>query len=170
MSLIQYTPGGGYHVVGTSRGGPPGPQGATGPTGPQGVGTVVSAFATINGGTVVLTTSYSLILSTTITTTGPGYILGHSTVQVKNDDNIDHFVDFYMVVNGGTSNTTSEDIRKPSGGVSGYANLTIIYRYNSSIPAGTYPLEIWGRTRTALSQANSLVVDHADISGLGNLA
>jgi hypothetical protein len=166
MSLIQYRPGGGYHTVGTSKTGTPGPPG---PTGPQGVGTVVSAFATINGGSVVLTTSYSLVLSTTITTTGPGYILGHSTVQIKNDDNKDHFVDFYMVVNGGTSNTTSEDIRKPSGGVSGYGNLTIIYRC-SSVPAGTYPLEIWGRVREALSQPNSIVVDHADISGLGNLA
>jgi hypothetical protein len=171
MSLIQYRPGGGTGIVGSSKGGiGVGPMGPTGPTGPQGLqgpaGTVVSAFTTINGGSVTLTTSYSLILSTTITTTGSGYILGHSTVQVKNDDNVDHFVDFYMVVNGGTSNLTSEDVRKPSGGVSGYANLTIIYRCNS-IPAGTYPLEIWGRSRLA---ATNLVVDHADISGLGNLA
>jgi hypothetical protein len=36
MFLIHYRPGGGYHVVGTSREGPSGPTGPTGPTGPSG--------------------------------------------------------------------------------------------------------------------------------------
>lgn len=166
MSLIHYKPGGGYHVVGSSR---LGPQGATGPTGPQGAGTVVSAFSTINGGSVTLTTSYALIHSTTITTTGVGYILGQSSIQIKNDDNIDHFVEFYMKVNGSTGNITSEDIRKPVGGVSGYANFTILHR-SGSVVAGTYPLEIYGKCQTALNTPGSLVVDHLDLAGLGNLA
>lgn len=34
MSLVKYRPGGGYHVVGSSRQGPQGPTGPTGPTGP----------------------------------------------------------------------------------------------------------------------------------------
>lgn len=167
MSLIQYRPGGGSGVVGTTKAG--GGVGPPGPQGPQGVGVVVSAFSAINGGSVVLTTSYSLIHSTTITTTGVGYILGQSTVQIKNDDNIDHWVDFYMVVNGSTSNTTSEDIRKPSGGVSGYANLFLIHR-SDSVSAATYNIQVYGKVREALNTAGSLVVDHLDLSGLGNLA
>ena len=152
------------------RQGPPGPEGPQGPVGPPGTTSVVSAFVALNGGIVNLTNTYSIIASTTITTTGTGHIVGQCNLQVRNTDNEDHVVDFYLIVNGGTSNVTTEDVRKINGGVPGYANLSIIYRCPIVTPA-TYPIQLWGRYSTGSAPtAGQLIVDHVDILGLGNLA
>jgi hypothetical protein len=149
------------------RTGPEGPQGATGPQGP---GSTVSAFATINGGTINLTNTYANIVSTTITTTTTGYIMGQCSFQIVNTDNEDHVVDFYLVVNGSTSNISTEDVRKITSGIPGYANLFIIHRC-PSVAAGTHNLQLWGRYSSGGSPAaGELVVDHADLSALGNLS
>lgn len=152
-----------------------GPTGAastvTGPTGPTGPiqARTVSAYTGINGGSFALTTGYAQVFTTTITTQVTGYILGTTTIQVKNTDSVDHNVEFYMEVNGSVSNITTEDIRKQTAGVAGYANLTIMHRSGIIGPA-TYALKLYGKTLEALVSPNSLVVDYANITGLGNLS
>lgn len=146
-----------------------GPIGPVGPVGPQGPGIVVSSFAS-SSSPQNIPSSYTLLLADTITTTGTGYILGQANLQVANTDNVDHKVSFYLVVNGSTSNVTNEDVAKENGGVPGYSNLAIVHR-SGSVVAGTYPIQLWGRyTSGSPPSPGELVVDHIDMSGLGNLA
>lgn len=144
-----------------------GATGATGPTGPLQARTM-SSYTGFNSGSTVLGTGYALILATSITTAVTGYILGTSAIQVKNADSVDHNVDFYMEVDGSVSNVTSEDVRKRTAGVDGFANLTILHRSGLNGP-GTYALKVYGRTLEPQVSAGSLVVDHIDVVGLGNL-
>lgn len=145
-----------YNSLQTS---PTGPTGATGPT-------IVSSFATSDS-SQVLTTSYEVLLTDTITVTG-GRILGQCSLQVVNGDSIDHFVDFYIEVNGSVSNVASEDIRKRTGGVDGAANIFILQR-SGILPAGTYELKVFGKSRDSQQSAGTLAVNHIDFAGLGNL-
>jgi hypothetical protein len=170
MSLLHYKPGGGTSMVGSSKGataaGPVGLTGATGPTGPAGPNTIPSAYATLNGGTITLTTSYVPLLTTTITTDVSSYLLGHCTVQVANTNNAVHLVQFYMEVNGSVSNITQERIpARISASVFNFTNLTIIHRSGIE-PASTYSITLFGKADTG----TGMVVDHIDLSGLGNLS
>jgi hypothetical protein len=158
MSLISYTPGGGSSVVGSTKSG-----GTTVVNSPP---RVPSAFATINSNLITLTASYQVILQTTITTTSVGYILGNAVAQVINTDSTDHTATIYMEVNGSTSNTTSEDIRKNTAGVDGAANLTIIHRTSIFEPVSSYNITLYAKCDT---NNGTVKINHADLFGLGNL-
>lgn len=144
-----------------------GATGVTGPVGPTGMETIPSGFTGLNGGAIALSTGYTGIFSTEVTTSATGYIMGQAAIQVANPDTIDHWTDFYLVVNGSTGNTTTEDVRKKTGGVNGYANLNLIHRSGLVAP-GTYSTTIYGRVQESVATSN-VVVDHIDLFTLGNL-
>ena len=149
----------------TGRTGATGSTGATGPTGPT---AVPSGFNTMNSGTYPLSTGYTGIMSTSVTTSATGYIMGQVALQVANPDTANHYVDFYIVVNGSTGNVTSGFVDRRTGGVNGYANLSLIHR-SGVVGPGTWSTTLFGRVRDVSSTA-SVVVDHADIFSLGHLA
>lgn len=172
--LYRYIPGvGKVSAAVNGPTGPVGPQGIpgtavnTGATGPTGAETIPSGFTGLNGGAVALGTGYTGIYSTQVVTSATGYIMGQAAIQVANPDTIDHWVDFYLVVNGSTGNITSEDIRKRTGGVNGYANLNLIHR-SGLVGPGTWTTTIYGRVQD-LSSTSNVVVDHIDLFTLGNL-
>jgi hypothetical protein len=149
----------------TGPSGATGPTGATGATGPAGPNTIPSAYNTLAGSDVTLTTSFQPILTTSITTTTNSYLLGMGTVQVYNSLNAAHFVEFYMEVNGSISSTVKERIpARVSSTVFTFANLTLIHRSGLE-PIGTYSITIYGKG----DATPGLVVDHSDLTGLGNL-
>lgn len=147
--------------------GPTGATGATGMTGPTGPQTIPSGYTGLNGGIIALGTGFTGLYSVNVTTSATGYILGQAAIQVANPDTADHWVDFYLVVNGSTGNVTSEDIRKRTGGVNGYANLNLIHRSGLVAP-GTYSSTLYGRVQD-LSATSNVIVDHIDLFTLGNL-
>lgn len=189
--LFRYVPGVGR--VPSVLDGPAGPQGlpgtaantgATGPTGsastitgptgpastvtgPTGTSTIPSGFTGINGGTIPLTTGYTGIYSVNVTTSATGYIMGQAAVQIANPDSVNHNVHFYLVVDGSTGNTTSENIEKKTGGANGVANLNLIHR-SGLVSPGTYSATLYGRVQDVSSTAN-VIVDHIDMFTLGNL-
>jgi hypothetical protein len=114
----------------------------------------------------VLTDTFQPLLSSTITTSVTGYILGQTSIQVANSGNDDHWVTFYQTVNGSMGNQTTEEVRKKTGSVNGYGNLFLITRSGIDAP-GTYNITLYGKVD---SNVNYVVVDHIDQSGLGNLS
>jgi hypothetical protein len=170
--LYRYIPGVGRVSAGIL--GPTGPQGvsgtatntgATGPTGP--IELTPSGFSTMNSGTFALQTGYTGIKSTSVTTSATGYVLGQASVQVANPDSANHWVDFYITVNGSVGNTTSEQIEKKTGNVNGYGNFTLLHR-SGLVGPGTWGATVYGRVRD-VSNSASVVVDHLDLVALGNL-
>jgi len=107
-------------------------------------------------------------MSTTVTTSATGYIMGQAAIQVANPDTANHYVDFYMVVNGSTGNVTSGYVDKKTAGVNGYTNLSLIHR-SGLVGPGTWSSTLYGRVRD-LSASTNVVVDHADVFSLGHLA
>lgn len=151
----------------TGNTGPTGAAGSAGVTGPTGPTAVPSGFITVNGSTLALTTGYTGISSTTVATTATGYIMGQATIQVANPDNTDHWVDFYITVNGSTGNVTTQNIQRRTGGVNGYQNIALIHRSGLTAP-GIWATTLFGRVRDVSSVAN-VVVDHVDLFTLGHL-
>lgn len=147
--------------------GPTGATGVTGPIGPTGLETIPSGFTGINGGSIALSTGYTGIYSTQVTTSATGYVMGQAAVQVANPDSLNHWVDFYLVVNGNTGNVTTENIEKRNAGVDGYANLFLIHRSGLVAP-GTWTSTLFGRVRD-LAATSNVIVDHVDMFTLGNL-
>ena len=178
--LYRYVPGVGK--VGTTQIGPIGPTGPqgvpgmaantgatgfTGPTGPTGAETIPSGFTAFNSATVALSTGYTGIASTAVTTSATGYVFGQASVQVRNQDSVDHVVDLYLVVNGSTGNVTTEDMRKRNAGVDGYANFSLLHR-SGIVGPGTYSTTVYARVQEPISTSN-VIVDHLDMFALGNL-
>lgn len=146
-----------------------GATGAMGPTGPTGTGTdtIPSGFTGLNGGTVTLGTGYTGLYSVSVVTSATGYVMGQAAIQIANPDTNNHWVDFYLVVNGSTGNITTENIEKKTGSVNGYANLNLVHRSGIVAP-GTWTTTLFGRVRDVSSTA-SVIVDHIDMFTLGNL-
>lgn len=94
--------------------------------------------------------------------------MGQASLQVANPDNTNHWVDFYMTVNGSTGNVSTQNIEKRIGGVNGYENISLIHRSGLTAP-GTWAITLHGRVRD-VSAIASVVVDHVDLFGLGHLS
>lgn len=144
-----------------------GSTGVTGPTGPSGSETVPSGFTSMNGSTLILATGYTGLYSASVTTSATGYIMGQAVAQVANQDTTNHWVSFYITVNGSTGNVTSANIEKRTAGVNGSANISLIHR-SGLVGPGTYSATLFGRVQDLSLSANT-VIDHIDVFILGNL-
>jgi hypothetical protein len=105
-----------------------------------------------------------------ITTTEIGYIWANATANFTSDDNTnDHPISIYMIVNGTTSNTSTDYITRRTGASVRTLNMSIQQRTNTMIPAGSYTVQVFAYTDTSGVSGNHIRCDHLDVFALGNL-
>ena len=94
--------------------------------------------------------------------------MGQIAIQTLNPTNTDHVVTYYMVVDGETSHTIVELVPKQTGGHPSTSNITFFHRTSTQIPAGTYPVSLYGSVDNLTGGAT--YVDHTDVICFGNLS
>lgn len=105
-----------------------------------------------------------------ITTTEIGYIWANATVNFTSDDNTtDHPISIYMIVNGTTSNTSTDYITRRTGASVRTLNMSIQQRTTTAIPAGTYTVQVFAYTDASGVSGSHIRCDHVDVFALGNL-
>ncbi len=176
--LYRYVPGVGK--VATTQNGPTGPiglqgipgtatnTGATGPTGPSPNVSLPSTFATTNSASTLATgPTGTQLADITITTTQTGYIWSTSSVELKNMDNsAAHDVYVYQVVNGFTSDGVTTSLQKKSNNGT-YQQITVSYRTDSPVAAGTHPIQVYAYTLTTTSEVSAT---HRDTFAVAHLS
>jgi hypothetical protein len=107
----------------------------------------------------------------TITTTETGYIWATVTANFTSNDNTDdHPISIYMIVNGTTSNVSTDYITRRTGGSPiRTLNMSANQRTNAMIPAGSYTVQVFAYTDASGVSGSHIRCDHLDVFALGNL-
>ena len=159
--------------------GPTGPTGAAGSTGPTGPSSnlpstyygseILSTAITGNPGLTGSTGGTKIGLTTNITITQTSYLWATADLTFyANLTSTDiHTISAYMTLNGTTSSVSRNTIIGRGPLRRTYASISLNQRTNTTVPFGTYSIEIFAYSD---STSNNIFNQHVDVFALGHLS